>query len=434
MDEDYSEEVDKWIREFTTEEWGPTPATHCMSDRYQRLNPRSWPFPGVPSFSHDSVENDQSSGETANSERSREPDLSARDDPDKMVQFITETRSQYRDYINHDAEGVSALVERAALLREEIERLEEDTERLAAIIDERFKVIRERSEEELAHIRETAEEYPLLIPTLDDSKQVETDIVRETHRLQLLLSRATEDVSDGVFWDVFDADVEIEEKYWCLKYEQSSSAHLISSRPQREGHDLLRPLAEPKVRPCVSLSSAGFEIGLEYFPADATVEQAITYFEHYSTDLQQEADNYGNTHALLYFRLLMARWVYHEYEQYRSVERWAQEKVKKEWVERDFSSSRLENPAKLMSAIEELLADPPQGESGDIWRKEEGTWMPNVKAIHSLLMKRNPNVLRRKPDAYGGEHATPQTLRNYVNYFPEKKLVALRTKAGLYPK
>jgi hypothetical protein len=426
MNDGYSEEVEEWLRDFTTVEWSPTYATHCMSYRYQRLDPRSWPFPGVPAFPPDSVEGVQPEDETASPKESGRSKPTLRDDHDKMVHFIVETRRQFRGLTSEGAEG-------ACLLRDEIGRLEEDTERLASIIDEKFKVVRERPEEELRELREKVKEYPHLAGVLDTSKQIETDIVRETRRLKRLLDNKTKDGASDDFEDIFDSRIEIEDRSWRLTHEQSSSAHLVSERPKRDGYDVLSPLATPGIKSCVSLSSAGYEAGLDYFPADATVLQARTYFNHYLTDLRRAADKLGNTHALLYLRLLMAEMVHHEQMQYRRVEEWSPGMIKGEWVDRDFSSSRVKNPQGLMSAMEELLAKPPD-EGKDVWRKVGESWMPNAAGLYWHLKKRKRKLIRREPDARSSNaYITPQSLRKYVGYFTKAKLVKLRSHAGLDP-
>jgi len=343
-----------------------------------------------------------------------------------MIEFIVETRGQFRDYVSQDAGD-------ARLLKEEIGRLKEDTERLASIIDEKFKVVRERSKEELGKLREKEKEYPQLAPVLDVSRQEETNVVRETRRLQHLLDQARKDGSGDDFRDVFDSDIEIEDLYWRLTYEQSSSAYRVSRRPQQDGHELLSPLAEPGVKSCVSLSSAGYETGLDYFPADTTIAQARIFFKHYAEDLRRTADRYGNTHALLYFRFCMAEMVYHEYQQFGSVREWTQEEVEDEWIARDFSSSNLENPIRLMSAMEDLLANPPD-DGKEVWRKEEGNWVPNAAGLHSHLRKQNLDLLRRESDTRSSTHISPQTLRKYVKSFKETELVKLRSEAHLDPK
>jgi hypothetical protein len=343
-----------------------------------------------------------------------------------MIEFIVETRGQFRDYVSEGTEG-------AHLLREDIACLEEETERLASLIDEKFKVVRERPEEELEELHEVAKEYPHLAPTLDTSQQAETNTVRETRRLRDILDRTDGNGSGQVFKDVFDSDISVEATSWRLQYDQSKSAHLVSQRPNRDGHDLLFPLAKTGVKPCVMLSSAGYETGLDYFPAGATVEQAKAYFKHYARDLRREADEYGNTHALLYFRLRMAEMVYHEYLQYRSVEEWTPAIVKREWVDRDFSSSKIKYPVQLMSEMEELLGDPPDT-GKDVWRKKGEVWVPNAAGLYWHLKKRNRELLRRKPDARSSNpYISRQTLREYVKYFTETKLVTLRSEAGLAP-
>ncbi len=426
MNEGYSDEVEDWLRNFTTGGWSSMPATHCMSSRYQRLDSRSWPFPGVPVFRKDSVEGDQTIDEAANFEEAGGSGSSVREDHDRMIEFIVETREQFRDYVSEDSED-------ARNLREDIIRLEEDTKRLASLIDEKFKVVRERPQEELEELREAVREHPHLAPHLDTSKQVETNTVRETRRLQNLLDRAKREGSGDNFRDVFDSAVETKDKSWSPTYEQPSSAHLISQRPKPNGDDPPYQLLETRVRPCVSLSLAGYETGLDYFPADATIEQAEAYFKLYGKDLRQRADSYGNTHALLFFRLRMAEMVYHEYEQYRSVEEWTPGIVKKKWVDRDFSASNVQNPAQLMSEMEELLVSPPY-DGKDVWRKEEGTWVPNVAGLYSHLSERDQDLLRREPDARSSNpFISRQTLRRYVKYFTETKLVKLRSEAGREP-
>lgn len=428
MNEGYSDEVEDWLRNFTTGGWSPMPATHCMSSRYQRLDPRSWPFPGVPAFRKDSVEGDQPIDETANFEEAGGSSSSVRDDHDRMISFIVETRKQFRDYVSEGTDG-------ARNLREDITRLEEDTKRLASLIDEKFKVVRERPQEKLEELRETVKELPHLAPHLDTSKQMETNTVRETRRLQNLLDRAKREGSGNTFRDIFDSAVETKDKSWSPTYEQPSPAHLISQRPKPDGADPLSQLSEPDVRPCVSLSLAGYETGLDYFPADATIEQAEAYFKLYGKDLRQKADSYGNTHALLFFRLHMAEMVYHEYEQYRSVEEWTPGMVKKKWIDRDFSTSNVEEPAQLMSEMEKLLASPPY-DGKDVWRKEEGTWVPNAAGLYQHLSRRDQDLLRRETDARPSSNPliTRQTLRKYVKYFKETKLVKLRSEAGREPK
>ena len=426
MSDNESTSTDEWIRNITTVNWGSTFPTHCLSDRYQTLDPQAWPFTGAPQFRENSF---RSRIEASLGELDEEEAIKARTEhleySNRVVELTFQARAQYRDQVEQGGG--------ANQLRKEIERLRRDAEKTASRIDRDFKVTRVRSHSEVQKLRESLREYPLLASDTDTSKHYETNVLEETLRFLRFLDQVDEEKSDYplrdmIGHDVGGRDITIEEKRWCVRHEDSPSAQLISSRPQRDGFDLLHPLAKSEIRPCINLSSLGFEVGLSHFPADATVKQAYTYFWHFAKDAYDAADKYGNSHALLCLRLLVAGEVHREYELYGGVEERTREEVEEHWVDQDHSSKKLVEPERLYGSLEALLADPDLQDRA--WRKKDEKYYPNGSGLHELLREKNKDVLRRD-DAHSGKYVSKKTVRNYIADLSSERIEELRSEAGL---
>ncbi|WP_162862969.1 hypothetical protein [Salinibacter ruber] len=423
MSNDESTSTDEWIRNITTVNWDSTFPTHCLSGRYQTLNPQAR---GAPLFRENSF---RSRIEASLGELDEGETIKARTEhleySNRVVELTFQARDQYRDQVEQGGG--------ANQLRKEIERLRRDAEKTASQIDRDFKVTRVRSQSEVQKLRDRLQEYPLLASNTDTSKHYETNVLKEILHFLRFLDQADEEKADCPLRDMVGRnmggrDITIEEKRWCVRYEDSPSAKLISSRPQRDGFDLLHPLAKSEIRPCINISSLGFEVGLSHFPADATVEQAYTYFWHFAKDAHDAADKYGNSHALLCLRLLVAREVHREYELYGGVEERTREEVEEHWVDQDHSSKKLAEPERLYGSLEVLLGNPDLRDRA--WREEGGEYYPNGSGLHGLLVEHDKEVLRRD-DAHSGRYAGKQTVRNYIDDLSSEKIEELRSEAGL---
>lgn len=422
MSDEQLADTNAWTRDITTVGWESTFPTHCLSSRYQALNPRSWPFQGAPRFRENSF---KSEVEASLGGLSKEEAVEARTEnlehSDRIIDLTFQARDQYRDRIEQGGRG-------GAQLWEEVEGLQREAEKTSSFIDGEFEVTRVRSHSEVQKLQEDLREYPLLASNTDTSKHFETNVLKELLRLLHFLDQLNEERSDHALRDVVGPKITTESKKWHIRYEDSPSAHLISSRPQRDDSDVLKPLAKPEIRSCIALSSLGFEVGLSYFPADATVKQALTYFWYFAKDAYDVADKYGNSHALLCLRLLVAREVYREYELYGGVKEQTREEVEEHWVDQDHSSKKVTEPERLYGSLEAFLGNPDLRDRA--WRKKDGEYYPNGSGLHSLLMERDMEVLRRD-DAHSGQHASKKTVRNYLDDFSSEKIEELRSEARL---
>ena len=421
MSDEQATDTDEWIRNITTVNWESTFPTHCLSSRYQALDPQAWPFTGAPQFRENSFRNKiEASLGRLDEDETIEARTGHLEHSNRIIELTFQARAQYRNRVDQGG-GVSHL-------REEIEWLQREAERTATLIDKDFEVTRVRSHSEIQMLRDDLQEYPLLASDVDTSKHFKTNLLEETLRLLRFLDQVSDEKSDHALRDIAGRNVTIDEKKWHIRYEDSPSAQLISSRPQRDGFELLHPLAKPEMRSCIALSSLGFKVGVDHFPADASVEQAWTYFWHFVKDAYDAADKYGNTHALLCLRLLVAREVHREYELYGGVEERTREEVEEHWVDQDHSSKKLTEPERLYGSLERFLGNPDLRDRA--WRKKDGEYYPNGSGLHELLIERKKDVLRRD-DAHRGKYAGKKTVRNYLDGFSSEKIEELRSEAGL---
>jgi hypothetical protein len=306
---------------------------------------------------------------------------------DTGISLIRETRKDFCSYFDEDVQG-------AHNLRQTAKRLRKHTEEIAASIDREFQATRTISDEERDAWHDKMNQHSALAQKLKepDSKSTTLD---ESIRLHSVLKRAMSEDESQRIQEIIPDHVPTEERDWRIRSERSETASLIAGRPQREGHDLLFPFQSPSQRLCVSIPSWGFNCGLEYLPAAMTVEQALSYVQCYAGDLDRAAYTYGNTHALLYFRTLMAEMVLREFDMYGKAEEWTRKHVEEKTEPKASKVGRRpkmkpgQTVKSRLKAIKSLLEDE------DYWH-QKGRWRgaPKWKKIVLQMSDSHPELVK----------------------------------------
>lgn len=419
----------------------PSLPTHCMSEKYQHLHPRTWPFPGIPSrylklFDEgDPTVNNVGGG----------PPLDTRDStiPGGISRV---TRKRHADYDKHHEGGHRFLVD---LLHEThcqtldllgdrgpvyLERYIRDmTNRLqglSAAIDEEFLVVKPRSAKEIERSLEQIRRYPNLESMFDLSREKRTTRVCEARRFLQALQGSTNHRSGTLLQGILPDHSITGECRWRLSLPFRSVTREASYTKQA-GFDLLNPLTRPRTTKCVSIPVWGYEFGLSHLPLDITLDQVELIAELCYIDLKNRADRICETHALLYFRTVMAEVILQEHGLYGEAERWTREDAEKRaqhWLDRDIDDtrSRIPNVQALLQCVEEILGDEDQSER--VWQQRAGVMVPNVAGLYRAVKRQNLDLLEVVPGLQGeGTPISVQAFRNYFQeYFSDRTVDTLR--------
>jgi hypothetical protein len=181
----------------------------------------------------------------------------------------------------------------------------------------------------------------------------------------------------------------------------------------------------------VSIPVWGYEFGLSHLPLDITLDQVELIAELCYIDLKNRADRICETHALLYFRTVMAEVILQEHGLYGEAERWTREDAEKRaqhWLDRDIDDtrSRIPNVQALLQCVEEILGDEDQSER--VWQQRAGVMVPNVAGLYRAVKRQNLDLLEVVPGLQGeGTPISVQAFRNYFQeYFSDRTVDTLR--------
>jgi hypothetical protein len=184
----------------------------------------------------------------------------------------------------------------------------------------------------------------------------------------------------------------------------------------------------------VSIPAWGYEFGISHLPLDITLAQAELIAELCFIDLKNRADRICGSHALLYFRVLVADVVLQEHNLYGKVERWGKENTEEKaahWIDREIDDTRIRigNVTALLQCMDEILGDPNLTE--EVWRKQHNVLLPNAAGLYRAVKKRRMDLLRIGPGFQdAGNLITVEAFRNNLKkYFSESRIDELRAEA-----
>jgi len=305
-----NDDLIEWLGERTNPWAFFDSGRHCLFERY--FNVRGWPEPGVPVFLEspgmpyfvpldvekltgeewdelEAIIEKESLGET------REEIIEARRTDEMKLQFIWQTRNEFAEPLSEsrDAAERSAACGHLLLRRKS---LQAHVEKLARVIDKRFQV-------------------------KDPSTGESTTVIDEAHELWITMRSLRQSYgSKTLIQQALEVDTTVRE--WYLDPNRFPTSAHTATDSSNEHCDLLAPLSRRKRRPCISVKDLGFAPRFEWLPGDATTKQLEVFAEMHHSDLVEEADPLGNTHAGLYYRKLVLDAVLQEYDMNGKVSTW----------------------------------------------------------------------------------------------------------------
>lgn len=401
--------LETWLRERTGS-WIARPPTHCLSERYQPIVPRAYPHPGLPQFVFGIPNREKAGWPTGPDVVDMERMMQLYGERDEMrIQLILETHNEFASQLySDDADEVDTDEAHIYLLDRE-EAMKGRAETMAKQIDEMFAAERPETRES-------------------------TNILDEALRLYFKFADLLKQSADMPLGDALSSQTEVRE--WHITSDVSPSAAAASTLTGHEDFSLLHPLRARKERACLNVHAMGYDCGLEYLPAEATVEQLFAFIGFYFRDIEEQADYFGNTHALLCYRLQVLQSVLREYDLYSQVEVWAREQAEKQAKLQEnpaltgYSYSAVDMDFRLQKVQEYVTA--PKNRK----RAWHGYGEPNASRIYDHLntstseSPSEPDLEKalRKRD---GDVVSKQAFRNWLNALPQWLLERWSEQADL---
>jgi hypothetical protein len=401
------EELEEWIRERTTP-WQSPPVQHCLSDKYQPWQPGAL-FPGLPAFVKDLPDKEKprawpSSRSKKEGEKHEEQSIEAYQSLDvKRIQLVRETRNDFARPLTSDKSPPERREAYETLLAQEKSMRQRATD-LADNIDAQFKVVDPDS----------GEPSNLLDQCLKIYLATKGELEANGPHAQL--------------GEVLKTDTEVIP--WRNEVDLQRPAKTAMRRPQHDAHDLLESLSTIEERPCIRVKDQGFACGLNWLPADASLEQILKFLELHFVGIEESADRLGNTHALLSYRLLSLELVIWEYELYGQVEMWSFQEATDVtwWYDREIDESRyqIRNVHGLLQAIDEVLSS--REHRDHVWHLQKEDVPINRKGLHDVLNKKETSPLLKDD----GDPISRQAFRNLINkFYGPRHFQILRMDAGI---
>lgn len=414
-----NDEFEEWIRDQTSVRRGPGPR-HCMSSLYQPWNPESL-HPGVPAFvqrlPYRKTEPNWPSAdpEEVITTGSKEWHEALQELDVKRFRLIRETRNEFAEPLRGGKKSKSSQNEAdirkiyLGLVRQK-ESMQTRAEKLANAIDEKFQVIGPDSQNRTTTLDQAYELYR------------EVEKLRDQHGPDTLLRE--------------NFSAETEKLDWYAEVDPVAPVHIGLTRPRRDAHSQLGSLTKirpgiggERKRPCFRVEDLGFNCGLEWIPADATLDEVLKLIELHFTGVEDEARDLGNTHALLSYRMEMLEAVLHEYNLYGNVEAWSiSENTETTWPHEreDLDSGRYEIDLELfLKEVKNTLESSDPDTRSEVWNVDE----PKPTVSYPGLKRSLPLEAREKSG--GGLIERPAIRQNVKKHFNQIHFRRLRKEAFL---
>lgn len=239
-----------------------------------------------------------------------------------------------------------------------------------------------------------------------------TNVLEEAAKFHNDLQAALQDSApkQDTLNDAFQGNLETIE--WSVSTRMGKFTSLKVS--SADANDPIFQLGRPQTRSCLDLSEAGYKCGIDYLPADASLQSIERLFRSYFKELELEVNRMGNTQALLCYKLQVLQWVLREYAIFDTIDT----------ITRGYLERRIDNPLpncltgkgysmdvdRLLDAVHEYVIASSNADSA--WSDYSQIDASNV---YDHLKKKRKDVLKKS----NGETIDENTLRRWLRKVPD---------------
>jgi len=313
---DKESSLTEWLRERTGA-WVNPPPEHCLTQLYQPWVENAWPHPGLPAFTYKIPNNKKAGWPSGPDSVDEERQAQLYADMDEMrVQLVKETHNEFAEML---ADKKSSN-EHYDYLRRREAAMHNEAKALADEIDHKFSARHPETDKE-------------------------TNALEEALRLYRYAERLCEKQPGAQLSSLISGDTET--RGWFLNRDLSPSAIAAGSYPDHNHFELMHPLGRPEELPCFRVEDLGFDCGIDYLPVTLSAEQFFVLAGYYFQDLEKDADYFGNTHALLCYRLQNLQLLLREHDLYGTTNLLSQEDAENRAKETKTAGSHGGRPLKV---------------------------------------------------------------------------------------